>query len=51
MNKLVNAPKKELIPVKGGISRGNPCEAYAHHGFNGIESEVVNKIGAWVLEP
>jgi dienelactone hydrolase len=51
MKKLVNAPKKELIPVRGGISRGNPCEAYAHHGFNGIESEVVNKIGAWVLEP
>lgn len=50
MNKLVNAPKKELIPVRGGISRGNPCEAYAYHGFNGIESEVVKKIGAWVLE-
>jgi hypothetical protein len=50
MNKLGNAPIKELFPVKGGVSRGNPCEAYAYHGFNGIESEVVKKIATWMLE-
>jgi hypothetical protein len=49
MEKLGNAPRKELLPVKGGVSRGDPCEAWSHHGFNGIESEVVKKIGAWML--
>lgn len=50
MDKLGKARKKELLPVKGGVSRGDPCEAYSHHGFNGVESEVVKKIGAWMLE-
>jgi predicted alpha/beta hydrolase len=50
MDKLVNAPKKELFPVKGGVSQGDPCEAYSHHGFNGIESQVVKKIGDWMIE-
>jgi len=50
MDKLRNAPKKQLLPVKGGVSQGDPCEAYSHHGFNGIESDVVKKIGAWMLE-
>ncbi len=50
MDKLGNASRKELLPVKGGVSRGDPCEAYSHHGFSGVESEVVKKIGAWMLE-
>jgi hypothetical protein len=50
MDKLGNSPKKELLPVKGGVSRGDPCEAHSYHGFNGIEAEVVNKIGAWMPE-
>jgi hypothetical protein len=49
MDKLVNAPKKKLLPVQGGVSQGDPCEAYSHHGFNGIETEVVKKIAAWML--
>ncbi len=49
MSKLVHAPRKELIMVDGGISEGDPCEAFAHHGYNGIETEVVDKIAAWVL--
>jgi hypothetical protein len=48
MNKLVNARKKELLPVKGGESRGDPCEAQSYHGFNGIEAQVVKKIAAWM---
>jgi hypothetical protein len=28
---------------------GNPCEARAYHGFNGLESEVVGKIAAWIV--
>jgi hypothetical protein len=49
MDALANAPKKELIPVRGGQSQGDPCEAWSHHGFNGIEPEVVDKIAAWIL--
>lgn len=49
MDKLVSAPRKELITVTGGISRGDPCEAMAYHGFNGVEQDVVDRIAAWVL--
>ncbi len=49
MDKLTAAPKKQLLSVKGGTTRGDPCEAYSYHGFNGIEPEVVKKIGAWIL--
>lgn len=49
MDKLGNSPRKELLSFKGGESKGDPCEAMAHHGFNGLEQEVVPKIGAWIL--
>ena len=49
--KLVNAPRKQLLSFSGGISRGDPCEAFAHHGYNGIEAEVVRQIGAWIVAP
>lgn len=38
----------ELITMEGGVSTGNECEAYAHHGFNGIEKETVDAIKAWI---
>jgi len=50
MDQLGNSPKKELFPVKGGVSQGDPCEARSYHGFNGVEAEVVKKIGEWMLE-
>jgi hypothetical protein len=50
MEKLVNSPKKQLLPIKGGTSQGDPCEAYSYHGFNGVESDVVKKISQWMLE-
>ncbi len=50
MDKLTAAPKKKLLPVKGGVSEGDPCEARSYHGFNGIEAEVVKKTAAWMLE-
>ena len=49
MDKLVKNPKAALITFKGGQSTGDPCEAWAYHGFNGIEPEVVSKISRWVL--
>jgi pimeloyl-ACP methyl ester carboxylesterase len=48
MNMLRATPKKELITITGGESRGDPCEAFAHHGYNGQEAEVVAKIAAWI---
>ncbi|HTQ39202.1 MAG TPA: hypothetical protein VMJ32_09235 [Pirellulales bacterium] len=43
------APKKQLIPISGGQTRGDPCEAWAHHGFNGNEQEVVTQIANYIL--
>lgn len=49
MDKLAAVPRKELITFTDGQNRGDPCEAMAYHGFNGIEKDVVDKIAAWVL--
>ena len=38
----------ELIEMDGGKSTGDDCEAYAHHGYSGIERETVDKIKAWI---
>ncbi|OFZ71215.1 MAG: hypothetical protein A2Z01_05775 [Betaproteobacteria bacterium RBG_16_58_11] len=48
MEKLSATLRKELLTFKGGVSRGDPCEAYAYHGFNGLEKEVVSKIAEWI---
>jgi dienelactone hydrolase len=50
MVKLTAAPRKELIAFEGGENRGDPCEAYAYHGFNGLEREVVSRIARWILK-
>lgn len=49
MRKLDNASRKQLLSFTGGRSEGDPCEARAHHGFNGIEPEVVRQMAAWML--
>jgi hypothetical protein len=49
MGKLSGVPKKQLLSFKGGQNRGDPCEALAYHGFNGLEREVVGQIAAWIL--
>ncbi len=48
MAKLANAPA-ELLALRGGENRGDPCEAFAYHGFNGLEPDVVRQIAAWIL--
>jgi hypothetical protein len=48
MNKLVHVPRKQLLSFTGGRSLGDPCKAYAYHGFNGIELDVVKQISAWI---
>jgi len=49
MHKLDAVPRKELIAVTGGVSRGDPCQAFAYHGYNGIEREVVARIAGWIV--
>ncbi len=51
MERLTSTPRKELIAVEGGDDVGDPCQARAYHGFNGIEPEVVGKIAKWILAP
>ena len=48
MNKLSTTPTKELATFKGGNNRGDPCEAFAYHGFNGLEKDVVGRIVTWI---
>lgn len=50
MEKLASNTRKELLTFTGGINRGDPCEAMAYHGFNGIEKDVVSKIAGWILQ-
>ncbi|TCV84087.1 alpha/beta hydrolase [Sulfurirhabdus autotrophica] len=49
MSKLDNNPRHELVTFTGGNSRGDPCEAFAYHGFNGLEGDAVRKITEWIL--
>jgi hypothetical protein len=36
-----------VVWLDGGIAEGNPCQARGHHGFNGIDGEVVNAVAAF----
>ncbi|MBV8187108.1 MAG: hypothetical protein JOY64_03975 [Alphaproteobacteria bacterium] len=38
----------ELVEMNGGTSTGDDCEAYAYHGYNGIEKDTVDRIKAWI---
>lgn len=38
----------ELVEMEGGKSTGDDCEAYAYHGYNGIEAQTVDRIKAWI---
>lgn len=48
MQALASTPRAELVTFRGGLSQGNLCGAFAHHGYNGIEADVVARIGAWI---
>jgi pimeloyl-ACP methyl ester carboxylesterase len=50
MEKLSALPRKELMTLRGGENQGDPCEALAYHGFNGLEAEVVRRIAAWITQ-
>jgi hypothetical protein len=48
MSRLAPVPRHALIAVDGGESVGDPCEAMAYHGYNGIEADVVGRIAVWM---
>jgi hypothetical protein len=39
--------RAHVVWLDGGIAEGNPCQARGHHGFNGIDGEVVNAVVAF----
>lgn len=49
-DKLKHVKRTDTLVFDGGNSIGDPCEARAYHGFNGIEAEVVGKIAAWIKD-
>lgn len=51
MDKLRPLPVKALQTWRGGQDRGDPCEAFAYHGYNGIEKDVISGITQWIRNP
>jgi dienelactone hydrolase len=49
IDKLTSTPERQLLTFDGGQNRGDPCEAFAYHGFNGLERDVVGKIAEWIV--
>ena len=50
MDGLQSARSKELLLVDGGMDKGDPCQPWAAHGYNGIEPEVVDKVSRWIRQ-
>jgi hypothetical protein len=49
--KLSSSPRRQIVVVAGGVSEGPVCEAMAHHGFSGVEDEVVAVVARFVGGP
>jgi hypothetical protein len=39
--------KARVVWLDGGESEGDPCEAMAHHGFNGLDGKVVSVVAGF----
>lgn len=46
--RLTAAPVVAVLVYEGGVAQGNPCQARHHHGFNGIEVQVVDDVVTWL---
>jgi pimeloyl-ACP methyl ester carboxylesterase len=46
--RLGAATAQALLTFDGGISEGPACKALAHHGYNGIEDQVVSQVSQWI---
>jgi hypothetical protein len=40
----------DFMAMEGGISVGDPCEPFAHHGYDGIERKTVDAIKKWIKQ-
>jgi len=49
MHKLTATTSTDMIAIEGGQTKGDPCNAFGYHGYNGVEEDVVSKISEWVL--
>jgi hypothetical protein len=49
MGALRPVAQRELLVFQGGEDVGDPCQARGHHGFAGIEREVVGAIASWIV--
>ena len=45
---LTRSPRKEVVYVQSDQIRSSVCEAFAPHGFLGIETAVVHRVGDWI---
>jgi hypothetical protein len=36
-----------VVWLDGGRTEGNPCQARAYHGFNGLDGKVVSLVAAF----
>jgi len=45
----LQSPRRQVLTFSGGANVGDPCEARAHHGFNGLDTQVVPAIARWML--
>ena len=45
---LARSPRKEVVDVQSDQIRSSVCEAFAPHGFLGIEAAVIQRIADWV---
>ena len=50
MDGLQSSRSKDLLLVDGGMDKGDPCQPWAAHGYNGIEAEVVDKVARWIRQ-
>lgn len=48
MKKLTGTKRKDLATFTGGKDQGDSCQAFAHHGFNGLEIHVLGRIADWI---
>lgn len=47
---LLKAQPHALLEFDGGQDRGDPCQPWAAHGYNGIENEVISQVAAWIKQ-
>jgi hypothetical protein len=45
---MTGAQKVDIVVLTGGSARGDPCEAYSHHGFAGQDQDVVKTVTTWL---